>query len=88
MCPFYEEIDAILGTHAAPTPAMLLESAADGTVVVPSANDFYCQAVPRHLYWGYIDAESDEVNSSATPTTTPTNTSVPTPTSTTTTTTY
>ena len=31
---FYEEIDAILGTHATSAPAMLLD--ADDTVVVPT----------------------------------------------------
>ena len=39
-CPFYEEIDAILGTRAASTPAVLLESSADdGSIVVPSQDD-------------------------------------------------
>ena len=38
-CPFYEEIDAILGTRAA-SPAVLLESGDDGNIVAPSQADF------------------------------------------------
>ena len=63
----------------------LLESAADGTIVVPSADELLPVSSQTSLLGA--DAESDEVDSSATPTptfptTTPTNTSVPTPTST------
>ena len=32
-CPFYEEIDKILGTRAASTPVLLVESAGDGELV-------------------------------------------------------
>ena len=39
-CPFYEEIDAILGTRAASIPAVLLESGDDGNIVAPSQADF------------------------------------------------
>lgn len=92
-----KKIDAILSTRAASTPATLLKSAADGTVVVPSQT-IYCQAVPN-IFVG-DSAESNEVDNSAaptttspttaptttSPTTTPTNFSAPTPMSTTTTT--
>lgn len=91
-----KKIDAILSTRAASTPATLLKSAADGTVVVPSQT-IYCQAVPN-IFVG-DSAESNEVDNSAaptttspttaptttSPTTTPTNFSAPTPMSTTTT---
>ena len=30
-CPFYDELDAVLGTRAASTPAVLLESSGDQT---------------------------------------------------------
>ena len=38
-CPFYEEIDAILGTRAASTPAGLLDSSTGADVVLPSEDD-------------------------------------------------
>ena len=38
-CPFYNELDDILGTRAASTPTVLLESASDGSVVQPSQED-------------------------------------------------
>ena len=39
MCPFYNEMDAILDTHAASAPAVLFGRATDGTVVEPTAED-------------------------------------------------
>ena len=41
-CPFYDEIDAILGTRAASTPAVLLES---GSSVNPDENSGRCEII-------------------------------------------
>lgn len=38
-CPFYDEIDVILGTRAASAPAGLLDSSTGADVVVPSEDD-------------------------------------------------
>ena len=48
MCPFYNEMDAILGTHAASAPAVLLGRATDGTAPLLSQQQrIYCQTVPN-----------------------------------------
>ena len=39
-CPFHERLHAILGTQAVSTPAVLLESGGDGSIVVLSQADF------------------------------------------------
>lgn len=89
MCPIYKEIDAILGTCTASTPATVLMSAANGIIVEQSAHDLL-PGSPQTTLLG-ADVESADVNSSAnstttSPTTRPTNTSAPTANSTTTTT--
>ena len=37
--PFYEELDALLGTRAASTPTLLLESSSSSTASCPETNN-------------------------------------------------